>query len=320
MCYSAQVRQEHDSYVREFGADISIGEYHRIYWERDRDPRMKLPRGMDFAFLRDISGDPAIAEIQELIRKHDAGQTSKLQQEVFAQRKRLADAERTLQTKTTKAATESKRIATDKVSRAMAQLADFQRRDAKDKDARIFLGWYAPVMVMENGRRVVKPMRYQCRPAGMPATFDRTHAGTYNARRDHLGGFWRDLFGYKHGIAVVNAFFENVSRHNMEGRQLGDGEKEENVILEFRPQPAQDMLVACLWSEWERDGERLLSFAAITDEPPAEVAAAGHDRCIVPIKPENIDAWLNPDPANLAAQIAILEDRSTPYYENRMAA
>ena len=115
------------------------------------------------------------------------------------------------------------------------------------------------------------------------------YAGTYNARRDNLGGFWKDVFGYKHGIAVVNAFFENVSRHNMEGRVL-------------------------------RDGERLLSFAAITDETPAEVAAAGHDRCMVPIKPENIDAWLNPDPANLAAQMAILDDRSTPYSENRMAA
>jgi len=30
--------------------------------------------------------------------------------------------------------------------------------------------------------------------------------------------------------------------------------------------------------------ESLLSFAAITDEPPAEVASAGHDRCIVPVK------------------------------------
>ena len=38
--------------------------------ERDQDPRMKLPRGMDLAFLRDTSGNPAIAEIQALIRKH----------------------------------------------------------------------------------------------------------------------------------------------------------------------------------------------------------------------------------------------------------
>ncbi len=49
------------------------------------------------------------------------------------------------------------------------------------------------------------------------------------------------------------------------------------------------------------------SFAAITDEPPPEIAAAGHDRCIIPIKPENVDAWLNPDPSNLEAMYAILD-------------
>jgi putative SOS response-associated peptidase YedK len=81
------------------------------------------------------------------------------------------------------------------------------------------------------------------------------------------------------------------------------------------------MLVACLWSRWNAPGEPdLLSCAAITDEPPPEVAAAGHDRCIVPIRPEHIDAWLRPDPGDLAAQQAILDDRARPYYEHRLAA
>ena len=48
---------------------------------------------------------------------------------------------------------------------------------------------------------------------------------------------------------------------------------------------------ACPWSRWSAPGKPdLLSFAAITNEPPPEVAAAGHERCIVPIKPENLDA------------------------------
>jgi putative SOS response-associated peptidase YedK len=64
----------------------------------------------------------------------------------------------------------------------------------------------------------------------------------------------------------------------------------------------------------------LLSFAAITDEPPSEVAAAGHDRCIIPIKLRHIDAWLAPEAGNLAAQYAILDDRERPYYEHRLAA
>ncbi|NPT58428.1 SOS response-associated peptidase family protein, partial [Paraburkholderia elongata] len=118
-----------------------------------------------------------------------------------------------------------------------------------------------------------------------------------------------------------NAFYENVSRAKMEGRQLAEGEKDENVVLEFRPNPAHDMLVACLWSRWSALGEPdLLSFAAITDEPPPEIAAAGHDRCIIPIKPENVDSWLSPNASNLKAMYAILDDRDRPYYEHRLAA
>jgi putative SOS response-associated peptidase YedK len=319
MCYSAQIWQSYQKYVRVWGADIDIKEFVRVYWDRSQGLTAKIGKAMDASFSDPQTDDER--KIKALIDEYDARQVAKLEQEVFKQRKRLADAERTLHRKTTKAATESKRIATDKVAWALGKLSDLRRAELVDEDSRIFPGWYAPVMVIENGRRVVKPMRYQCRPIGYPAFYDAKFPGTYNARRDSLGGFWKDLFGYSHGIAVLNAFYENVSRHAMEHRDLAPGEKGENVILEFRPRPAQDMLVACLWSHWHGVGEPdLLSFAAITDDPPVEVAAAGHDRCIIPIKPEYVDAWLNPDPANLAALYAILDDRARPYYEHRMAA
>ena len=50
------------------------------------------------------------------------------------------------------------------------------------------------------------------------------------------------------------------------------------------------------------------------------MAAAGHDRCIIPIKPENIHAWLNPNPKDRKALYDILDDRQRPYYEHRLAA
>jgi putative SOS response-associated peptidase YedK len=177
-------------------------------------------------------------------------------------------------------------------------------------------------MVSENGKKILRPMRYQCRPTGKPAFYDAKYPGTYNARRDNLEGFWKNQFGHTHGIMVVNCFYENVSLHKMQQRELAPGEKEQNVVLQFKPRPRHDILVACLWSHWKgKAGEPdLLSFAAITDEPPPEIAAAGHDRCIIPIKPENVDAWLNPDSKNLAALYAILDDRDRPYYEHAMAA
>ena len=320
MCYSARIIADYRKYTKDYGADMSIKEFVELFWKRTHtDPKTKIPKAVADAFRESRSDDEL--KVNELIAEFNATQTVELEQELFKQRKRLADADRTLLTKTTKAAAESKRIATDKVEWVLGKLADIRRAELVEEDSRIFPGWYAPVMVMEGGKRVIKPMRYQCRLAGKPANYDFKFSGTYNARRDNLEGFWRAQFGHTHGLVVMDSFFENVNKHRAEGRDLAPGEGIENMILEFRPQSSQPMLAACLWSRWSAPGEPdLLSFAAITDEPPPEVAAAGHDRCVIPIKPEHIDAWLNPDPANLEALYAILDDRERPYYEHRLAA
>jgi putative SOS response-associated peptidase YedK len=319
MCYSAQIWADYRRFTREFGAALDIDAFRELFLRRRSGGKVYVPKAMEAAFAEPTSDEER--EVKALIDEFAAEQATKLEQELFKQRKRLADANRKLQVKPTKGASEEQRIATDKIQWAMGKLADLRRTEPKDRDSRIFPGHYAPVMVMENGKRVVKPMRYQCRLPGKPAFYDTKFPGTYNARRDNLEGFWRGLFGHSHGIMVVNAFYENVNRHRTEGRELRPGEEPENTVLEFRPRPTQDMLVACLWSRWTAPGEPdLLSFAAITDEPPAEVSAAGHDRCIIPIRPEHVDAWLNPDSSNLAAQYAILDDRARPYYEHRLAA
>ena len=319
MCYSAQVWADYRKYLNAFGVKIGIREFFELFWRDREKAKIKIPRAMEAPFA-----DPQTdmeRQIKEAIDAFNVHETARLEQEIFKQRKRLADAERNLATKLTKAASESKRIATAKVEANFRRLDDLKRSDLKEKDSRIFPQYYAPVMIMENGQLVVKPMRYLCRPAGKPAFVDVKYPGTYNARRDSLNGYWKGTFGYTHGIVAINKFYENVNRHRVEGRQLGACEEPENVVLEFAPQIPQDMFIACLWARWSAEGQPdLLSFAAITDEPPPEVAAAGHDRCIIPIKRENINAWLNPDPANLEAQYAILDDRETPYYEHRKAA
>jgi putative SOS response-associated peptidase YedK len=320
MCYSAEVQEDYRWYIRTFGAKIDIADFVHLYTARMTDKDIRIAKAMDAAFAEPKSADER--RVKALIDEYNTSQAAKLEQELFKQKRRLADAERMLQTKATKKAQEDQRIATDKIAWALAKLNDLRRNDLKDKDSRIFAGWYAPVMVSENGKKILRPMRYQCRPTGKPAFYDAKYPGTYNARRDNLEGFWKNQFGHTHGIMVVNCFYENVSLHKMQQRELAPGEKEQNVVLQFKPRPRHDILVACLWSHWKgKAGEPdLLSFAAITDEPPPEIAAAGHDRCIIPIKPENVDAWLNPDSKNLAALYAILDDRDRPYYEHAMAA
>jgi hypothetical protein len=193
MCYSAQIQANYKKYVRAWGADIDIKEFVRLYWLRQEGAKLKIPKAMHTPFSDPKDFDER--KIEALISEFDALQVSKLQQEVFKQRKRLADAERTLQTKITKAATESQRIAAKKIGWSMGKLADLRRTELIDEDPRIFPGWYAPVMMVENGKRVVKPMRYQCRLADKPAFYDTKFPGTYNARRDNLERFWKDQFG-----------------------------------------------------------------------------------------------------------------------------
>ncbi|CAN7181380.1 SOS response-associated peptidase family protein [Paraburkholderia hospita] len=320
MCYSAQIEADYKKYVKTFGAHMDIREFARLYWERaEGNLKAKIPKAMDDSFASPQSDEER--EIKRLIDEYNAAQTTSLEEELFKQRARLVAAERTLQTKPTKAATESKRIAGEKIEAMLRRLDDIKRVESEPRDSRIFPGHYAPVLIQEAGQLVVRPMRYLCRIAGKPANYDFRFLGTYNARLDSLAKFWAPLFGRSHGVVIVDSFYENVAKSKMEGRMLPEGEEDENVVLQFTPRDGSRMLIACLWSKWTAPGEPdLYSFAAITDEPPPEVAEAGHDRCIVSIKPENVAAWLNPNPEDLATQYAILEDKVRPYYEHRLAA
>lgn len=149
-------------------------------------------------------------------------------------------------------------------------------------------------------------------PAGREAGVLRREVPRHvQARRDNLEGFWGPQFGQTHGLIIADTFFENV--------EVPDGK---NLVLQFVPRDREPLFIACLWSRWtDPKGiePELLSFAAITDEPEPEVAAAGHDRTIINIKPEHVEAWLNPA-GDLAAMETIFDDKQHPFYEHRIAA
>lgn len=333
MCYSAKIRAEYRAYIKEYGAILTLDEYVIEYWEQMGDDWVKK---MPSAFRQWFRGPgtESMARVGEAIEEWTDRQIPEVKAELAKQEARLAENEAKLAKKVTKAAQEEVRKATAKIEAAAAMLQSLAKTNTAAVTARIFPQSIAPVIVWESGRRVVKMMRFQCRPVGRPSGSDwviergtkrKRMSGTYNARGDNLERFWKGQFGYTHGIVVADSFFEHVWRHNAEGRELASGGKETDVILEFKPDNGQRLHIACLWSHWTGAGAGepgepdLDSFAFITDEPPPEVAVAGHDRCIIPIKRENIDAWLHPDPKNLAASYAILNDRERPYYEHVVA-
>jgi putative SOS response-associated peptidase YedK len=311
MCFSAMCKQAYQEYVRRFGAAVSLEEFARLYGFKQAGLHVQTARAMDLSFAEPAS--PEEAAIRDRIAQFKAQKRSALASELAKQRQRLAAAVQALQARTTKKAEDEQRIASRKIAQLEAKLADLDRTEIRASDERIFPGYYVPVMIWEDGRRVVKPMRYQCRPAGKPASYDTRYPGTYNARRDNLEGFWKEQFGRTHAVMLVSRFYENVLRHDFERRPLRPGETEQSMVVEFRPPGGRDLVIACLYSRWTQPGEpELWSFAAITDEPPPEVRMAGHDRCIVAIREENIDAWLQA--TDLAHSYALLDDRERLVY------
>jgi hypothetical protein len=168
MCYSAQVVADYRKFVRTFGAIIDIHEFARLFFERTEGiGKAKIPKAMEDAFAD--PQDEATREINALIARFTSAQVTKLEQDLFKQRARLADAERALQTKVTKAATESQRIATDKIAWVKGKLEDLQRTALQPRDSRIGSSSLCGInaALLENLRRTIRSIPEHTMRAGI---------------------------------------------------------------------------------------------------------------------------------------------------------
>jgi putative SOS response-associated peptidase YedK len=317
MCYSAQVIQMVRKLNRQLGIRLEYDEVERLFFRRLDDPSLNISRGFEANFDEPTTDQER--RIRGAIDEHRSRLASKMEKDLFTQKTRLVNAERSLTTKETKKAREDVRIATTKIETLTDKLSTLRGSEPTVEDNRIFPFLYAGVIVKKDGQNLLTPMRYHCRPAGKPKFLDRQFPGLYNARRDNLEKFWGEQFGSHHAILVVESFYENVKRHTMEHRELLASEAEENVVLQFKPEPAQTMYIACLWSHWTDPKEPdVRGFAAITDVPPKDVEDAGHDRCIINLKLEHIEAWLTPAGRSREELQAILSDRAVPAFEHEV--
>src|SRR3989304_1286403 len=118
MCYSAQITAAYQKLVRMTGATLSLAEFAVLYAHDPGKKRPKTPKAMDDAFRAGAS--PAELAVGAEVEQWNRAEATILEQELFANRKRLADAERALQVKETKKAREDGRIAGNKIERPKA--------------------------------------------------------------------------------------------------------------------------------------------------------------------------------------------------------
>jgi putative SOS response-associated peptidase YedK len=324
MCYSAQIWADFRKYER-FGGQLNIKEFTKLAgWTKKRGNWAKVvPKAMRRAMTDATSGVLDLGTI-EMAREADAEAIALIAAEIGVQEARLVEANAKLASaKPTKKAENDRRVATNKIDAGKKKLDDMASPAPADGIDRIWPGYFAPVMIRDpvTGDRSVVPMRYRCRLPGWTEANEIEKPGTYIARRDKLSTVWRKVFGHQHGIMVVDRFYESVYLHNLQGRQLVPGEREQSVEILFTPATRENLFVACLWTYVEAVGDDpgFYTFAAITDDPPLEVVEAGHDRCPIPIHEDDIDAWLDPNPNDLPSLFTILDRRVRPFYEHQLA-
>ena len=226
------------------------------------------------------------------------------------------------------------------------QIDDYLRMVAQDQkrypplDNRIFPGHYAPVVYLKDNERHVSLMRYGAYP---PPTVSNPKAyTTFNARRDNLtSSFWSGAFMKHHGFVALEGFFEWVAvkdllqagrvtlkeivaefdrqRELRKAKILEAGKKYKptptemkdpmgrKIVIGFQPDQ-QDLLVPVIFSIAKVDGRWDAGFAIVTDDPPPEIQAAGHDRCPVILQEDEINEWID------------LEGKSTQDFDELLAS
>tara|TARA_B110001454_G_scaffold219058_1_gene249666 strand:+ start:17668 stop:18618 length:951 start_codon:yes stop_codon:yes gene_type:complete len=292
MCYSALVKQEAKNLGLSFHVKMDEQLTFDLFVKRSEGENIRIPKAFEQNFKN--PNTPFEKKVSKLIETYRTEKISELEADLFKQKNRLYLATESLKKKQTKKALNDIEVSGRQIDRIQKRLEKIKDTKIRENDSRIYAFYYAPIIIMEKGKRKLVPMRYHLRPPGMKADFDRKYPGCYNARRDSLAEFWKKEFGSFHGVVILEAFFENVAKHDFEKRNLRKGETEENIVLKFEPKGMDYMVVPVIWDVWTNGKEKLYSFALITDEPPVEVLETGHDRCPIFLNEERIDDWLEP--------------------------
>lgn len=300
MCYSALIEESYKEYCRQFGLTFDRDGWHDLHDMRLRNPALKIPEGLtnQFTAEKDAFG----RSIANLNAEHLAAERIRIELDIAKALAGIAELEAKKPGKT-----RDKDIATQ--GRKLAKLtASLDRPPVTGTTYRIYPHYFAAAAAEIDGQRLLTPMRYRVLPrtgVEVPGKYN-----VFNARRDSLQTIrtWKPLFGRQHGIMPFTRFYEWVERPT--GK----------VEINFSPDGYDGMWAAAVYEECQTEYGLVRSFAMVTDDPPPEVAAAGHDRCPVFLESNLIDRWLQPAGQSLEELDALLSHKEQPFYSHALAA
>lgn len=308
MCYSAMVRQDMDKIARHFRAKVNYESFAKLYAMRTKNLDLVIPAGMDEFF--EEKDDRFSKSIRTSIKSFKELEDRRCRQELKDIESEILELESKLRVKFTKTAEKILGVRGRQKEKLLKEIKRMAKsNDKKIGDYRIYPKYFAPVVIADGKDRMIVPMRYRILPSTgveIPMKYN-----LFNARRDSLQDrrTWKPLFGKKHVIFPFLKFYEWV--------EPKPGIKKE---LFFTPDGFESMWAASLYEEYKSPGGDIFSFAMVTDEPPPEVAAAGHDRCPVFLDEEHLEPWLHPAKLSIKELDGLLDHKQETYYSHTQAA
>lgn len=308
MCYSAMIEADLRKLEYQFGAKIDLDSLQISFEMRDRYKSAMIPSAID-TFVIQNTDTPTMKRLAKMAKEHYKSEIEKFSTKLKKYEQDVKDFEAKIKAGSkAKGLKESLERRKETVEWHKEKIAYYKK--IEDEGApRVFPNFYAPVIMNDSKKKLIRMMRYQVCPKN-GKDLNAFQYNMFNARKDRLleSRNWKSIFGKQHAIFPFYRFYESVKDEN------GDSKG-----IYFEPKHGEMMWSAALFEKASLKEGELWSFAAITDDPPAEVAEVGHDRCPVYILEKNFEKWLNPSDLKKEELMALLESIEKTYFEHHAA-
>ncbi len=293
---------------KQFGVKTDWSSFVEAYHVRSKYSLAMIPSGLD-SFIIKNAETPLQKKLAKMTKEHYQNEIDKTLIKLNKFEKDVKDFE--LKLKNGSKAKDlpdklEKRKAT--VQKQKDKISNFKNIEEKGA-ARIFPNYYAPVIVNVGKDRLIRLMRYHLCPKN-GKELNTFKYNLFNARKDRLldSQIWKPVFGKQHVLFPFYRFYESVTGENGKPKEIY-----------FEPQDQKIMWSAAIYEESKIESGLLCSFAAITDEPPSEVSAAGHDRCPVFLAKDKWDQWMSPNGLKKEELIELLGQVVRANFQNKAA-
>tara|TARA_B110001454_G_C12723340_1_gene436785 strand:+ start:4122 stop:5033 length:912 start_codon:yes stop_codon:yes gene_type:complete len=293
---------------KQFGVKIDWSSFDEAFNIRSKYSQSMIPSGLDSYIIQNAE-TPLQKRLAKMAKAHYQAEIDKFSAKLKKYEQDVKDFEAKLKSGSKIKDLESKLQKRRETVEWHKEKINYYERIEETGAPRVFPNFFAPVIVDQGKEKLVKLMRYHVCPKN-GKELNAFKYNLFNARRDRLldSRTWKPLFGKQHAIFPFHRFYESVAGANGQAK-----------IIYFEPKEKEIMWSAAIYEEAKIEPGFLRSFAAVTDEPPPEVAETGHDRCPVFLSEDKFELWLNPTGIPREELVKLLDSKVPTYFEHKAA-